>query len=130
MISIDLKFYNDCYNVFIESDVAPGKGRLIAIADRNGGEFRLRHHEHPELDLYSFGFMAHYKSDRPTHGGEWSSREGVVNPIFGKTLTHVAVNNTCYAMEVKDLESILPDGYEIVPVTKLDNERYYEVQKS
>ena len=116
-MTIKLCYFNQHWNIYLYSnDEDKNKWSkhmyLTTIIHHEDfdREYRLRKYEHPEIPcLYFFGVYYYDKNKRPGHDGEWSSRSEVINPIFGKDLYEVAVDQTSMAVSLKWLKELLGD---------------------
>lgn len=127
-IRVRFSWYNDKWNMSLETsgydDV--GAGDIIHKVETDEGEYRLRKHPFKFFTVYSFGFMYNKASRRPGHGGEWSSREGVINPIFGTNLVGTSINSAVAKLDKNDVEKLLPPGGTItLEKARFSNEEQY-----
>lgn len=119
-MTIKLCYFNEHWNIYMYSKPEYRDEWVKNIIDTTvipfsegleSGEYRLRQYSHPEIPcLYSFGIWYYEPKRRPGHGGEWSSRSEVVNPVFGKDLYEVALDQRSIAVSLKWLKEQLGDG--------------------
>ena len=84
---------------------------------------------YPEVFVYG----AIQLNDNYEHeaGYVWSSRVGVLNKYFNKDYVDVVIDNSIYAMRVRDASKYLPKGYRFVrEINVFDNEPTYRLIKS
>lgn len=109
-MKVKLCYFNNHWNVYLFSNTDfDWKDKTLKTSKNERGEFRLREYKHPEITVFSFGFMCHNPVERPGHGGEWSSNSKAINEVFGTDLIEVALDNVSCAVSLKWLKELLGD---------------------
>lgn len=110
IIEMQFLYFNQHQNLYLLAETEiPKSNNIVELAP--GERLHWGENEH---GIVCFGLWYDDPKKRPGHGGFWSSREGVVGPIIGKQLVHVAVNRMAVSMEKSRLEAILPEQYHLV----------------
>jgi len=89
----------------------------------------------PEVGTVKFGIWYDSSSERPGHGGYWSSRAGVIGPRINKKMVALGINNCAMHMTVDKVEELLKehgydDKYHVVELKLFgDDEVSYYIEK-
>ena len=111
-MKVKLCYYNQHWNIYLYSEDQNLKwweNRTLKTVQDNRGEFRLREHKHPEIPVFTFGFMCNNPKERPGHGGEWSSNSTAINKVFGTDLIEIALDQLACSVSIKWIKELLGD---------------------
>ena len=110
---LKLCYFNNHWNIYFYSSDANKDSWIgnseLTTKDDEKGQYRLRQHLHPEIPVYSFGFMANNPKYRPGHGGEWSSNSRQILNIFGEDLLEIALDQISCAAPISWLKQVMGD---------------------
>lgn len=117
-----LRDKSDCrgeFELWVETLTRPQNGLLCYSSHiypgsilniRNYGTFA-------ELDIYTFGVFCEDRRERPGHGGEWSSRPGVIHQYHPLRLIGVVIGSCQYFCTVESMKKLLAKilpGYSVI----------------
>lgn len=106
-----LCWFNQQWNIYLSSE----KGErcwnklddIFRHINSDSGIFRLTMYEVETYIFYTYGLIMDNVEDRPGHGGEWSSRCAIINPIFGINTTEVFLDGISVAVDVEVLRELI-----------------------
>lgn len=118
-LSVRFVYFNRQWNVYINSLPRvdfPQEPFNITEVEREDktGKYILRewHAEGLPFPIWNYGFWYYdeYKTRRPGHGGEWSSRTSIINEMFGSSIMEIGFDSWACAIDVEDMRKLLPEG--------------------
>lgn len=130
---VKLVWYNEQWNMYVTTDkqtMIEHKELNMCVKKENSGEFRMTQWQTElPVEVYSFGYWYTDPLRRPGHGGLWSSREAIVNPLFNLDLFGIGLNSWACFVRARDLPKFLPEGATVVlETTKHSNdEKNYHI---